>query len=222
VAVEPEEARSIRGRLSQIVVDAGARLAPNEHCRANFAVIVAPDPGAVIKAWYARDHGLFGDAAQSTVNSFLQRSEAVQAWYNTSSDSASGVPYSTLKAGLRSMSVIQGLPTDLQAEGSRLEFSSVRSFSSVIVAVDRDRVRGAKLTALADYIALVGLAEIHPHPDMGTAPTILRLFSGSEPDKPTELSAWDAAFLRALYGTDQSLRLQRFEISASMMRAIAH
>jgi hypothetical protein len=63
VGLPQEEDRFVRARLSEIAVAAGAHLAP-QPCQANFAVIVAAEPDAVLKAWYKHDYHLFGDAAE--------------------------------------------------------------------------------------------------------------------------------------------------------------
>jgi len=68
----------------------------------------------------------------------------------------------------------------------------------VIVIVDETRVGDVPRDQLADYIAMVGLAEIKPDAQPGNAPTILRLFTGPLAAAPQGLTDWDVAFLRSL------------------------
>jgi hypothetical protein len=135
-------------------------------------------------------------------------------------ESASALPYATGVRGLV-MTGVSNLAIDSTAEDSRIVSNAVRTFSSVIVAVDGSRTKGVNLNQLADYAAMVGLAEIQLDADVGTSPTILRLFSDSDEAKPTGLSAWDSAFLKALYHTSQKTNRQRSAITQSMVQDIA-
>jgi hypothetical protein len=107
-------------------------------------------------------------------------------------------------------------------DGSRITTNAVRAFSSVIVVVDLSRTEGLQLGQVTDYAAIVGLAEIRLRADLGTAPTLLRLFSTSGGDHPTGLTAWDTSLLTALYHTDQTLVLQNVQMATSMIDQISH
>ena len=98
------------------------------------------------------------------------------------------------------------------------------SFTSVWVVVDKTQLDGASRRQLADYIALVGLAEIRMGAHVGNAPTILRLFDGVPQAARPGLSDWDTAFLKALYSTaswpEGWSRLRLNELASSMVNAI--
>jgi len=220
VGLPPEEGEFVLARLSKTAVAAGVRLAP-QPCQANFAVIVSAEPGAVLKAWYARDYHLFGDAPGYRIDELLRTARAVRVWRNTSSKcaKASGFPYA---AGVRlGIKVPETVMMCNDVEASHIVFNAVRAFSSVIVAFDSSRTKDINLNQLADYAAMVGLAEIQLDADAGSAPTILRLFSASDEAKPTGLSTWDTALLKALYRTGQDYKLQRSAITQSMVHDIA-
>ncbi len=86
---------------------------------------------------------------------------------------------------------------------SRIRSPLRDDLSQVIVIVDIDRVAGTDLGALADYLAVISLAQINPELDPGSYDTILSLFSeGANP--PPGLTDWDRAFLRGLYGAEQT------------------
>ncbi len=74
--------------------------------------------------------------------------------------------------------------------------------SSVIIVVDKDQTRTLGPTALADYLALVSLAQVKTDKYLPSAPTILNLISGRGADgaRPTELSDWDQLYLKSIYG----------------------
>ena len=219
VGLPAEQTEFFRARLSEIAAAAGAPLAP-QPCRGNFVVIVSAEPDAVLRAWYARDYRIFGDATRNRIDELLKAARAVRVWYNTNSESASGSPSATGVRGLV-MAGRSSLVVDGTAEDSRIVSNAVRAFASVIVAVDSSRTKGINLNQLAEYAAVVGLAEIQLDADVGATPTILRLFSTSGEAKPTGLSAWDTAFLKALYHTSQKADLQRAAIAHSMVHDIA-
>ncbi|HEV2703211.1 MAG TPA: hypothetical protein VGV09_16410, partial [Steroidobacteraceae bacterium] len=56
---------------------------------------------------------------------------------------------------------------------------------------------------------------------LGDAPTILKLFDGAAATAEPGLSSWDQAFLKALYETDPSTKVQMNELGLHMMREIA-
>ncbi len=99
-------------------------------------------------------------------------------------------------------------PHDLGERASRTEASRIRSplrddLSQVIIIVDIDQVAGVDLGALADYLAVISLAQIDPELDPGSYDTILSLFApGANP--PLGLTDWDRAFLRGLYAAEQT------------------
>ncbi len=56
---------------------------------------------------------------------------------------------------------------------------SMWSLERVFVVVDKSQLRGVTRGQLADYVALVALADLKPGAKLGDAATILRLFAGT-------------------------------------------
>lgn len=222
----PEGTKIVESRLSEIVAAAGAHLAKRP-CQANFAVIVTAQPDAVLKAWYTRDWHLFGEATEHTIDRFIETPQPVRVWYNINSEGANSFSTIVQVPGLTGAPEVSGkgptgVPVIHNSEASRLVFNAVRAISSVIVTIDSSHVRDLNLGQLTDYAALVGLVEVRPHTDVGdTTPTILRLFTGSEEAAPTGLTAWDTAFLKALYNTDHKSKTQRDDIFLRVLHDIA-
>ena len=214
-------------RLSQIAREAKAPLA-GEHCTANFYIIVTPQPELLLKKWRARDRRMFDTRnGIGPLRRFLDTPRAVRVWYNVGFASADGKPITsdllagalvgtTLGLGL----LMADVPTNSVSMGTRLRYSAVRSLSSVIVVVDANRVQDLTFGQLADYVGMVGLAEVNQDAEVGPVPTILRLFRTS-PDPPQALSAWDQAFLASLYGVDQTSVLEQTTMKRSMVSALA-
>ena len=63
------------------------------------------------------------------------------------------------------------------------------------------------------------MAELRLDANLGDAPTILQLFSASQ--RRPGLTSWDQSFLKALYHTDQTDKMQLSEIKISIVRDIA-
>jgi hypothetical protein len=119
------------------------------------------------------------------------------------------------------------LPGDLDASGqptaprihvfaaSRLRTQIRDDLVRSIIIVDVDRLGGASLVQLADYLALVALAQVDAEAETAPYPTILNLFADPA-SAPAGLTDWDRSYLTALYEHDQ-LRINR----NSQVRAVA-
>jgi hypothetical protein len=105
---------------------------------------------------------------------------------------------------------------------SRLTMESVVGLSLAIVVIDTTRTNGAKLGQLADYAAMVGLVDIQSATDLGDAPTILRLFTEPPEARPRHLTAWDQAFLKAIYQNSAlDSRTQRSQIAGRIVQDVS-
>ncbi|MEY3292903.1 MAG: hypothetical protein RJB12_674, partial [Pseudomonadota bacterium] len=113
------------------------------------------------------------------------------------------------------------LPGDEQPPSIRV-FSASRLRTQIrddmvrsIIIVDVERLAGANVVQLADYLALVALAQVDAEADTAPYPTILNLFADPA-SAPAGLTDWDRSYLTALYEHDQ-LRINR----NSQVRAVA-
>jgi hypothetical protein len=217
----------ILNRFSQIAQAAGAPLAP-EHCRGNFYVVVTADPSGLLNAWSKRETRMFGDAGLLKIRAFINATSPIRVWYNADLDAADGLPLSADSPAMSvtgtttgSQSAFAGIPNNTRALGFRLAHDEVRDLSSVVVLVDSRSARGISFGQLADYVAIAGLAQIRLDANIGTAPTILHLFTASASSASPGLSPWDEAFLKALYHTEQSDKMQLSEIKLSILHDVA-
>jgi hypothetical protein len=192
-------------RLSEIAMTVGAPLAP-EHCRVNFYVVVSSVPDELIDAWSKRDTWMFVDNAHpggTVVRRFLHASTPVRVWYNVAYTDVDGLPMAELSGTAESFG---GMARDLW---------------SVIVLVDARKTTGVSFGQLAAYIAMAGLAQIRLDAKLDDASTILQLFSNAGKAPLDGLSPWDQAYLKALYHTAHSDKMQLSEVKISMMHAVA-
>lgn len=217
-----ERGEFILARLSQIARDSHVPLA-GEHCRPNLYVVVTGAADLLVDRWTKRDRGMFNSCnGYGYVREFLRSRRPVRVFYNAtliSSDGAHQAPGALDLAGSR-LEFSRSPCISAGRAGSRLIHGAIQSLSAVVVVVDETRVGHLNMGQLADYVAMVGLAQIRPDANTGAAPTILGLFQDSD-SLPQGLSLWDRLFLESLYTTEQSSVLHVQAIEARMVEKIA-
>ena len=173
---------------------------------------VTADPEGMIKAWSKRDVRMFGDEADQggkRIREFYAASP-VHVWYNPEFFELDGTPLGNNLEGRE----------DLSARATRMEVNSYRALSSAIAIIDARRMKDVTFAQVAAYAAMVGLVEMHWQANVGDAPTILNLFAGAG-KAPPGLTAWDEAFLRAVYATRITDKAQIAEIKITMVQDVA-
>ena len=134
---------------------------------------------------------------------------SVRVWYNIDTGR---------KSGMRNGHFI---PSNTRAESSAFAANTVFDFFSIFAIIDTNRTAHCTLEQLADYVAMTGLTNIDLDADLEGAPSILRLFAPSGENQPSGLGTWDAAFLKALYQSNQNSRSRRFEIAERVTHDIS-
>jgi hypothetical protein len=216
-----QDGEFILERLSAIARAARVPLGA-EQCRPNLYILLTPQPEDLLRGMEKRNRRFtFGfdiswrtDTPAGVVDEFIKTPRAVRVWYNEQVRTPEGLPLACPPPPIPC--------TSPPSEASRVLFQTVQTFSRVFVIVDRTRLHGVQLGQLADYVAMVGLAKLRPDARVGDAPTILKLFDGAPQTAPAAMTDWDQTFLKALYATEQSSRLQRGEIARAMVREIVH
>jgi hypothetical protein len=107
--------------------------------------------------------------------------------------------------------------------GTRLGDGLSSVFYHVLVVADPAKLRENETGAMADYIAMLALAEIDRPEVCGALPSILNLLAPDCAQKPGAITPGDAAFLRGLYKITPTTTVggQRDEIAYQMRRALA-
>jgi hypothetical protein len=205
-----EEVKLVSARLSQISSSSGAPLARSP-CQPNFVIVATSEPERVLNAWYARDSRLFGDAAPARIRQFLEDSQArpVRVWYNIDPGR---------KSGTRNGHFV---PSNTRGESSAFTGNTAVDFLSVVAIIDTRLAEHTTPDQVADYVAMAGLTRLDLDAELGSAPSILRLFAASQENHPSGLSSWDAAFLKALYQSNQTSRTQRLDIAERVAQEIS-
>jgi hypothetical protein len=217
------QAQFLADRIAQRAASVG--LQPGgPGCNANVAVFVTADSDTFARELFEQDRTLFAyyqtngvsTLGQDALNDFLSAPRAVRWWHVSETYGADGMSL----AGDASRGGLENAPA-VRSNGSRLSGNTREDLVQAIVIIDARRVQGAQLAALADYVALVALAQINPHAATAEYPTILNLFNGAQVNAsgPAMLTQWDQAFLDALYKTMRNAsnqRVQQAEIARRM------
>jgi len=208
----------VLGRISTIARAVGAPLASGK-CETNFLVLfTAADSAKQLKSLLLRRVSRLGAWSDhltdvAGLNEFVADRRPIRAWYEVEIRDTWG---NLLQPG--------SLPTSIPSLeknpplGSRIPVDYVQSLLSVLVVVDMRRIDGLGIGAVADCSAVLGLAAINPSADVAGTDSVLRLFTAPDNGKAlSQLGTWDTAFLKALYNTAQTGRMQRQMIIRSMM-----
>ena len=213
-----EEGQRLFDRLVDTLTSLGRPLGTTG-CRLNFFVIVSAHPEAELKALWNEAVQMFGEAQEA--QKFIETPRPVRIWYNASLvDAEGGRGIDPIGKGALPAWAL-GTRTFRISDVPRQDFDTVTEITSVIAVVDYARVVGLDWHQVADYIAMAGLTEIKLDADVGKVPTILRLFTAPEGERPQRITDWDKAFVKELYLTDRAYRHQRADISKKMYRDLA-
>ena len=191
-------------RIRRVAEAAGVPVAA-EPCVRNIAVSFAPDGAALARAIGQRDGRRLSELSPRAREAVLTGTAPIRWMYTTevrsgdgrqAAPAASGETTPQQHTGTGAGSGLPGPGGLMLYDSSIVSTLTQRAIISAIVIIDQNQVMGRRLDSLADYAALVALAEIR---DAGAAPqgSILAMFTA--PDAVRNLTAQDAAFLRALY-----------------------
>jgi hypothetical protein len=106
---------------------------------------------------------------------------------------------------------------------SWLNTSLTSEFASVIVIADLNKVEGREVGTIADYIAMTAFARAKTPYECQEVPSIANLFENcSDGVRATALSAYDMAYLKALYASPSDVKLhsQASDMGALMQETL--
>lgn len=210
-------------RISKAAADAHAPLAGKD-CHPDLFVVAHNDVGRLLQTWWSRDRDTYNynDQGIEAVKRFFRSTRPVRAWYNTRWESTgNGDCMPAMPAAALGSRLPVGADAQTCTSGpSRLTYATSGSnIVSAIVVVDTSRMSGMTTRQLADYIALIGLADVRTDTDPSPVRSILQLFGHAVP--PQGLTRWDRALLYSLYDTSRADRLQVSEMETTMVGRIA-
>jgi len=216
--------RLIVARVLEMAKEAGAP-AGTDGCRPNIDIVVTKNPQALLDGIRAKKPFLLGYHDVANEEKLAKVSHPVQAWYMTRTVDAKGGVYVDSK--LYSEGVDVGgfhLPNAHaeQWDGTRLADGRRSELMHAVIVADLDRIQGVKLTAMADYIAMLALALTTSFETCQPMPSITNLMSPDCGLKTAKASDSDMAYLQALYATEprKSVIEQRGDIALAMKKRL--
>ena len=191
-------------------------------CRANVLIVVSASPDAIahelvdghenrMGVLYQRGRTSLGRTA---LTAFVHSTAPVRWWHVNHTATQDGDPIGETSDGGPAIQELSGGAT-------RIHRSTHQMFGAAYVIVDARQLQGVSFEALADYLAMVTLAQLSSDADTSGFPTILNLFAARAQGHtmPTAMTDWDVAYLHGLYGATQDARnaqTQEGEITRSM------
>lgn len=192
-------AQRLIDRIALVAVTVGLRVG-EPGCRPNMVIVATDDSQAMARMVVDRNPTAFGkwesgvSRGREALKDFVETPRPVRWWHVTRTTLADGQTYE------------RGSQVRVRSLG-RIRATSRDNFDHVIIMIDVARVGVIRFDALADYVTMVGLAQIDPDADPAGVSTILNLFaardSGATP--PAGLTGWDVAYLQSLYSVDPNV-----------------
>jgi len=163
-------------------------------CKPNAFIIVTADPAALIQRARFSKPGLVSGLYPALLDRIVRSDDAVRAIASTdltSGDGDAGTPSTYGESG-------HDVVTLPQWNASKLNAPTQTHLSRVTVIVDSRQLDGISYAQLSAYLAMVTFARLDVHSSKPDVDTILTLFPRGQA-APQDLTAFDQAYLRALY-----------------------
>jgi hypothetical protein len=214
----------VLARISKAAIDADVPLA-GRVCSPNlFVVAIGGDPNPLLEAWWEHDRLMYNLRTQGieAVQHFIHSTRPIRVWYNSyvgcNDDAAatSTLAYILMPGVYHAQQSPMGCEAALGSHIVRMSTGS--DISSAIIVVDGRQMKNVNLGQMADYIALIGLADVRFDANSTAVPSILELFGHGTP--PQGLTRWDRALLYSLYNTSHMSTLEVPEMELTMVRRI--
>ncbi len=197
-------ARIVEAKVREVATDAGIEVAKDK-CTPNIAISFALDAGAVVQTIAARSPKRLAEVSAAGVAALKDGTAPIRWWYSTEPRDRDGSPpvagpppwsMGNAEGGGSVIPTGDGISNVLHYSSSLVGTGTIRALRLATVVVDINRTNGLPLASVASYAAMVALAEMRPGV-AGGAGSVLGLFDGGDP--PRSPTAWDIAFLRAVY-----------------------
>lgn len=185
---------------------------PGRPCVTNALVIFTTEPQALMDSVRARHPALLGFHYAAQAERLSRVTAPIQAWYVTGGQGPSG-------------EVILDDPQGDSASGgagSRLTAKLSSRILAVLVVVDANQIVGRPIGTIADAAAMRALARAPTSAGCEELPTILDVLKPDCPAAPSALSAYDVAYLKALYDVNPETfaKAQESDIRDRVLREV--
>ena len=207
----------VRARYAQFMIDRMAQRAfdvgldvGEAGCRANVLIVVSMDPDAHAHELFDNNRDALGyfdergrnSLGREALRAFVESDSPVRWWHVSRTATEGFDEIGETSDGSAPVTFVLG-------NASRLSRNTHQNFGAAFIIVDARRLAEIDLDfgALADYLAMVALAQVDADASTTGLSTILNLFSDAS--SPRVLTEWDIAYLRGLYGTESTVSARR-------------
>lgn len=226
--LKTEAAQYLSDRVSTVAEDLGLRVG-GPGCTPNILIVATNDGAGMARSLVERQGRAFRmggagmDRGGDALEDFQETDRPIRWWQLSlpvdadTGDRAVRLPGDCRNACTEAKDMA---PQISVFSASRLRTQIVDNLFRTIVVVDVDEVSELSILQLADYIAMVSLAQVDPDADTMAYSSILNVFQA--PDDSASLTAWDQAYLGGLYGAERNeanARAGRRDVIASIRRS---
>lgn len=223
-----ETAQYVVDRVSTIAEDLGLR-SGQPGCSPNILIIASYKPDELAAEMVERRRRAFVNGSSAMHQSrakladFISSERPVRWWaVSTPTDSNTGeravrIPGECAHDCERPLHMA---PVIAVNAASNISSQIVDLMRSVVVIIDANQLEGVSSQQLADYVAMVSLAQIDPEASTSAYASILNVFE--QPEYSASLTDWDRAYLQGLYShrrTYKAAGANRSEVINSIRRA---
>lgn len=229
--LQRETAEYLADRISTVAADLGLEVG-GAGCQANILIVATTDGNEMAQA-LAEEHrrnlrpgGAGMDQGLAAFREF-QTVERPVRWWQTAqpTDSATGARATRVPGDCFGSCSGRGSGPEFAPQiaifaAARLNTQIVENITRTLVIIDVDDVSQLSAQQLADYIAMVTLAQVDPEAEIGAYASILNVFE--DPAVAASLTHWDLAYLQGLYDAERSsanVRANHAEVVNAIGRA---
>lgn len=214
VNFDPEVAHFIADRVSDVARQVGLR-AHEPECHPTILIVGAQNASPFTRAFVDQRPALFRPGGSGmtrgtgALEAFITTDRPVRWWsVSQTTDPDTGAAAIRMpgqfngwkQGGDGGDSVFNYAPNTATRSTSRVSNPYRDDLKRIFVIVDVDLLGGASLGQLADYIAMVSLAQVNPDANTDRYETVLNLFE--HPEFAPGLTSWDMAYLQGLYESE--------------------
>lgn len=222
IGLRAEIAQPMIDRIEAVAREVGARVAKND-CSPNVMIAFLQDSDAAFSTLERKRPDLLETTRNEERRTLSRPGLPVRWFYGQVVEGLGGRGVGPNAPGLAgSPDALFDLPVLNEGSLSRVNSPAQVSIKGVTVMVDVPRIAGVPFDALSDYIAFGILSRTRLDADPQGA-SIMTLFNPVAADRPTGLSDFDRAMLKALYKIpiNRSAAVHRNQMASEMIKEIA-
>lgn len=229
IGLSDRQSAIVEARIREVAVTVRAPIARGK-CSGNAVVSFTGDGAQVTGEIVRRDPNRLREVPEALRSRYVTDTMPARWWYSTgigaadgmaaSSVGPPGVFYEGADTGATALGMSGEEGTVVTHRSSMVSTQTARSIRSATVVIDARQTGGASIETLADFAALVLLAEVKPGARSSSI-SVLAAFGGYDP--PKGLTDWDLAFLKALYRIplDRTANRHRGQLVVEMSKAMS-